>query len=386
MLALSDLFKRETREEVMSTLLTIAGDVALKVTAWQEGQPFRSLLTYVSQKMSDSSTVRAEAIKGGLLDYATEGWLTLLARSLYRVERNLAQQANGDSFVFTNDEAEEHIVAPGDLIVAHSVTGKTYANVDEVTIPASGSVEDVVMFATEAGTASDAGPDMITEMVTPIIGVTVTNVRAVLGADDELDPDLRARCRNKLGSLSPNGPKEAYAYVATTPYFPDGTACAVVSVPVTRTLVVTDPLTGDVTVYLATASGAPIGDDVDIVDAALDKWATPWCVTSEALAASEVVVPVTCHVWVTGSSLTDAQIQAKVSVAIAAFFRSVPISGYLIDPAIVGSLLVEGLRAAITLATAGIVQVTIALPAGDVELEEGEVATLGAVTTTVTAI
>ena len=385
-LALSDLFKEETRDEVFSSILTIAGDVALKVTAWQEGQPFRALLTYVSQKISDTTKLTAEAIRGGLLDSATGGWLTLLARSVYRVDRDLAKAAQGGAFRFDNAGADEQTIAPGDLVVAHSVSGKTYTNLAEVVIPAGGFVDGVVMLASEAGTASDAGPGMVTELVSAIVDVTCTNEEALLGRDEELDEPLRVRCRNKLGSLSPNGPREAYSYVATTPYFPDGTPCAPTSVAITRTLVVANELTGFLTTYLATATGAPSGPDVAIVDAAFDKWATPWCTTSSAAPAVEVVVPVTYQVWIAGSSLTSLQVQSVIAAAIASYFATVPISGYKIPPDVLGKLYVEAIRTAISKATPGIIKVAVTLPAADLELEVGEVAKLGAITPTVTVV
>lgn len=385
-LALSDLFDSETRDGVMSTILSIAGDVALKVTAWQEGQPYRSLLTYVSQKIADNTVLRKEAIKGGLLDSSEAGWLTLLAKSLYRVDRKLADFADGDSFTFTNSSDEEYTVELGDLVVAHSVTGKTYRNTSVIVIPANGAIEGQYMLADEVGTASDAGPGMITEVVSSLVGVEVTNLAAVLGVDEELDEALRIRCRAKLGSLSPNGPKEAYEFVATTPYFDDGTPCAPTDVAITRTLVWTDALTGFVSVFLATAAGAPSGGDVTIVDNAIDRYATPWCTTATAYASTEVLVPVTYQVWIAGSNLTVAQIKSAIASALAVYFASVPISGYKIPPDELGKLYVEALRTVIAKATPGIIKVAITLPAADLELEVGEVCRLSTVTGTVTVI
>lgn len=378
-LALSELFDSETREEVLSTVLTIAADVGLRVTAWQPGQPIRTLLTIASQKISDATLVTKEAIKGGFLDEAEAGWLTLLARAVYRVDRKLAEFAEGDSLELTNTEATTHTLQPGELIVAHAVTGKTYRNTAVVVIPASGTVSDVAILADEAGTDSDAAPGTITELVSSLVGVTCTNVAAVLGADEETDEDLRQRCRDKLGALSPNGPKEAYAYVAKTPEL------AAVGVAITRVKVVANALTGLLTVYLATASGAPSAPDVAIVDAAFDKWASPWCTEAVATAASELVVPVTCQVWIQGSSLTTAQVQTEIANALARYFRDLPIGGFVIPPA-TGTLYLEALRQVIGSATPGILKVAITLPAADVALTVGQVAKLGTVTTTVTVV
>src|SRR5688500_10671123 len=98
MLSLSDLFSTQTRDEVTATLLDVLTSLELKVTAWQPGQPIRTMLYGIGQKFADNSVVRSEAIKGGLLDTATAGWLTLLARAVYRVERNLASHAETDAY------------------------------------------------------------------------------------------------------------------------------------------------------------------------------------------------------------------------------------------------------------------------------------------------
>lgn len=390
-LALSDLVKEETRDEVLGTLLTIAADVDLKVTAWQPGQPIRTFLTLVAQKVADITLLSREAIKGGLLDYAEKEWLTLLALSLYRVTRRDAKAAEGDSLSITNASDETYNVNPGDLIVAHAVTGKTYRNKFAFAIPAGATIDiddaPVTILADEAGTGSDAAPGQITALVSSLDGVTITNTAAILGADAETDPELRDRCRDKLGSLSPNGPKEAYAFVSKTP------ALAAVGVAITRVLVVPDPVTGELTVFLATANGAPSGGDVTIVDTALDKWATPWCTSATAAAATNKVINVTCQVWVKGSSLTPAQIQSAVAVALAAYFKSLPIGGDKIAPDTRGKVRVGNLELVVGKATTGIVKVEVTIPAADVELvgladgdTTAEVATLGVVTTTVTVL
>lgn len=386
-LALTDLVKEETRDEVLSTLLTIADDVDLKVTAWQPGQIIRTFLTLVAQKVADITILSKEAIKGGLLDYAEGDWLTLLAKSLYRVDRLLAQFAAGTSLDATNTSDQAYALNPGDLIVAHAVTGKTYRNTAAIVIPAGGTLAGISISADEAGTGSDAAPGQITALVSSLNGVTVTNTAAVLGSDEETDPELRQRCRDKLGSLSPNGPKEAYEYVAKTP------ALAAVGVPVTRVLVRADPATGALKVFLATAAGAPTGGDVTIVDDALDRWATPWCTSATAAAATNKSIAVTCQVWVKGSSLTPLQIQAAVAVALADYFKTIPIGGDKIPPDTRGKVRVGNLELVIGKATPGIVKVEVTIPAADVELvgladgdTTAEVATLGAVATTVTVL
>lgn len=385
MLSLSELFRAETRDEVMSTLLAGASDLLLKITSWQPGQPVRTVLVTIAQKFSDRDKQWIEIAKGGLLDYATGPWLSLLAWSLYRVTRKQAKAATSGTLGFRIQVGSDPVNEPaGQLIFAHSVTGKTYRNVEPVNFTPM-SEGPIAIVADELGTASDAAPNMITVMVTSVPGVTCYNPAAVLGADEETDEDIRARCRAKLGSLSPNGPKEAYHFVATTPYFEDGTPCAPTVVPITRTKVSLDIVTGLVTLYIASADGAVSPTDVAIVDDALDVWCTPWLTASQAVAAPQLVVPITYQVWVSGSSLTVDQIKNEIADALISYFRKVPIGGYVIenDP---GRIIVGMLENAITNAVEGIVKVVVSSPASDLEPGENVVSVLGVLTPTVTVL
>lgn len=383
--ALDDLFSEETRDSVLSALLVGAELVGLKVTAWQPGQPVRSILTLVAQKIADNTLKGREAVKGGLLDYATEDWLTLLALSLYRVTRNPAEYAEGDTIQFTNGSGSIAPFAPGEFIVAHAVTGKTYRNTETLSL-APGVTSDISVIADEVGTDSDAAPGTITTLVSSVAGSTVTNVAAVLGADEETDPDLRQRCREKLGSLSPNGPKEAYAYVAKTPVFPDGTPCAPVGVPITRVDVQLDEDTGQLTIYIATAAGTPDPADVTIVDDAIDRWAAPWGTRFDTVGSPETVIDITYEAWIQGSNLTEVQIENAIATALAQYLKSVAIGGFLIPPDVVGHIYVGALERVIGGATPGIIKVAVTIPAADVPIPIGNVAILGAITPTITVV
>lgn len=380
LLSLSDLFSTETRDDAVGTLLDVLSSLELKVSAWQPGQPIRTMLYGVGQKFADYSLIRSEAIKGGLLDSSTRGWLTLLARSVYRVERNLAEHAEASDFSVTNNSGALFEPEAGELIVAHSVTGKTYRNVEPLSIADGATDAAVLLIADEAGTGSDAAPGMITVVVSDQIGVTVTNPSAVLGSDDELDEDLRTRCRAKLEALSPNGPRGIYEFVAKTP------SLAGTSVTITRTRVVPDPTTGELVVYLATASGAPSAPDIEAVNAAFELHATPWCTEATGAGAVDAVIAITYQAWIKGSSLSVVQIENAIATALAQAFKVIPIGGDKIPPALLGKVYVGALERIIGGAVPGIIKVTVTLPAADVELDAEELPKLGTVTGTITEV
>jgi hypothetical protein len=378
-LTIADLITVEERDDVLATLLALASLLGQPTTSWQEGAPILTMLTTDAQKMADLTSLAVEITKGGFGELLpSDSWADRWALSRFNVNRVPATQATG-AVNAANSSASIYTLAIGQLIIAHATTGKLYRNTAAIVIPAGGSLSGIAIAADEAGTASNAAPAAITTVVSSQVGVTVTNPLSVLGTDKETTAALVTRARAKLGALSPNGPKDAYNHVATTP------ALSTTSTPVTRTRTVTNDATGAVSVYLATASGAPSAPDVAIVQSAIDTYAEPWGVTATAIAAMAHVVNITYQVWVQGSQLTSAQIQTAIATALAAFFATLDLGGYVIPPD-TGDIYTSTLQIVIAGATPGIRRVTITVPAADVVLTSNEVATLGTLTPTVTLL
>jgi len=218
--ALSDLLTAETRESVLDDILNVGASVLLKVTAWQSGQPIRTMLTYVSQKIADTTAQNREAIAGGFLDEATEGWLSLLAWSVYRVSRQLAKPATTTALQYTNAGTEAAHFLPGDLIVAHNVSGKTYHNLEEVTILPGTSKDDILIEADEVGTASNAATGEIGSLVSVRVGGSVTNLQPCLGAcvaDPSSDRFRQTDLKRRSTSLSKRNSSRTVHLVAPRP-------------------------------------------------------------------------------------------------------------------------------------------------------------------------
>lgn len=384
--SLSDLIKTKTRDDFITTILSVAASLGLPTTAWQPGGWTRTMIALFADGSAAFTQIIVEPIKGGFGDLlSSDAWGDAWSKGQFDVDRVLATPATTDTFTATNSSGTNYPLNPGDLIVANPTTGQTYRNTASVTIPAGSSIQFTIA-ADQVGTAGNAAPGAITTLVSPsLLGVTVTNPDACLGSDQESTPNLVTRARTKWGSLSPNGPKKAYDYVATTPFLPDGTPLSDTSVPITRSRTVADPTTGAVTVYIATSGGAPVGGDVTIVQNAIDMWAEPWCITATAVAATNHTVAVTYQLWIK-STLTIAQIKSNVAAALAAYFSSLPIGGLVIPPSVTGDVFVEDLEVVIADANAGSVKVTISIPAVDVVILANEVPVLGTVTGTVTLV
>ncbi len=233
--------------------------------------------------------------------------------------------------------------------------------------------------ADEPGIASNAAPSTITTVVSSLVGVTCTNPLTFIGTDQETTLALVKRARSKLGALSPNGPKDAYNYVVTSPTLTPG-----LSTPITRTRTIASETTGDVSVYCATAAGAPTAPDIVIAQDAINTYAEPWGVTSTAIAATPHVIDVTYQAWLSGTQLTTGQAQTAIEDALSLWFSTLDLGGYVIPPD-TGAVYVSSLEQVIGQAV-GALRAVVSLPAADVVLTPNEVAVLGTITPTITLL
>src|SRR5262249_39771218 len=139
----------------------------------------------------------------------------------------------------------------------------------------------ITVIADEAGSGSSAGAGEIDTLVTTSLGVTCSNATAAVGTDEQDESVTRQQCPDKLGSLSPNGPVDAYRYVARNSALTGSTA-------ITRVRAYPDSDTGDVLVYLAGPSGAISSADRALAETAIADWATPLCITPTVSSATNV--------------------------------------------------------------------------------------------------
>lgn len=374
---LASLLIEETKAEIYARGLAVATALGLPVTSWVAGDPTRSLYHFVAECMSTLESMAAGFVGSGFLDYATGDWLTLLADQIYNVQRVEATYAS-TTVRLANTGGGIFVIAPGDVVVKNSTTGKTYTNIDGGTLLGSPLNLDLVFTADESGSASSADATDIDTMVTTLLGVTCSNPTAALGLDEEADTSVRERCRAKLGTLSATGPRDAYDSVVR-----DSTLTG--NTEITRSRTVADSVTGDVTTYVAGASGAVSGAAVTAAQAAVEEWATPLCITPAVSNCSSVTIAVTYSLWLyTSVGETTATIEAAVEAALEELFAVRPIGGDIIAPATTGKIYKSLIESTIR----GVYpnhafRVSVSAPAGDTSLGINEVAALGVVTPTV---
>lgn len=364
---LANIIVATTRDAIYSTMLSIASALGLSTETWIAGDPTRTLFDATSRMQAAHEAGVVAAIKSGFITLAKGQSKTLAAKYIYNVDRVGATYADC-TVRLTNAGSLPYTWDPNDLIAVDPVTGATFRNSTGGTLLGGGTL-DLTFVAESSGTKSNAGVGDVNALVTPIAKIAIANTTAASAFDEESDEALEARCLAKLGSLSPNGPSDAYHYVATTPELTGNSETS-------RTRVVGDSTTGSVTVFIASASGGVTVEARDAVEDAIETWATPLTINVSVERAEERPIPITYALWVYDSiGKTTAEIEQDVEGALLSAFALRPIGG---DDGIIYR---EFILAAILQAVAPHgYRVTLTLPAGNTTLTDGQVATVGTIT------
>ena len=364
-----------TEEDVKQSLYNLMVAAGLPVTSWIAGSVIRTMIAVVAKTYATFTTILANLTKAEFLDLAESFWLTLLAKFVYNVDRIPSGFATGTETLI-NSGGAIYSFDPGDVIFKNSVTNKTYFNVDAFTLnPAE--EKDIDIQAFEAGPDSTAAIGQINSLVTELLGVSVSNPGVLVGTSEEKDPDLRIRCRNALGALSPNGPLDAYNFFAKSTARPDGTI-----ITVNRVKVSADSSTGVVQVYLADPDGPLDSADVTLIDENIQQKCVPIAVTAIIDNAVAVVVNLTIQAWFTKTinntvqSITDA-----INTSLTNTFAVYPIGGLSLTEGGQGYLWADKVKGAVEGADPSIYKVDLSITSlnpvipqiFDVELAPNEV-------------
>jgi uncharacterized phage protein gp47/JayE len=369
------LMTPNTRDEFLSSELFVAQELGLPVTAWQPVSVAREILYINAQMLENQSVAITPIARGGLLDYAEGAWLTLLADQVYDVQRIESTFATGP-IRLNNSLSTPHTFAAGDVRILNESTGKTYTSTTGGTLTGLGNLT-LSYAADEPGSASNITSGDVLSLVVDIPGVTAAYVSALLGQDEETDPQLRERCRESNAKASPNGPADAYNYFAKTATRPDGTA-----IGVTRTNRV--PSNGTVTVYVADADGSVTSPDVAYVQEFLNENCVPTGFTVVTVSAATLTVPfVATAILAPDASASTDELTTRVTDALNEYFSTVAVGGVKSADSTFQGLYLDTL---ITLARVAmgdnVLHVAISSPNSNVALLNNQVPTLGSVTIT----
>lgn len=388
MTTLAELTTPYTPDEVKARIYDGIAAAGVSTTTWKPGAVVRTVIAVVAYVLAAFSTLVSLITKGGFLDEAEGAWLTLVAYYVYGVTRDPGSFATG-TWTAANSTGNNYNIAVGDLVVLNTTTKKQYRNTAAVTIGAHASGVAVAIQAIEQGSASSSSPSAITELVTVYAGVTGTNATALVGMDEQNDASLRALCRDKTGALSPNGPPDAYSYIAKTTKRATGA-----SIGITRVKTVPDGI-GGIDAYLATASGSvsgTVGDtatDLGLVDSKLQAWSLPRAITLRTHTATPKSIAITYTLWYrqgsSSSGLTPSQVQDAVASKLGTYLAAAPIGGETFGGG-GGKVYVSALETVIGNAVPEPLRVVVTLPAADVDIAGTEAPVLGTITPTATPV
>ena len=355
---LATLLQTKTADALLTELLADLAAEGFPVTAWQSGNAGRTLAKVDARALASLYARIAEIARGGYLDLATGGWLTLLAENVFDTDRSPSVYMEATVVLTAASGAGPYNVAPGGLLVTTGTKRWRSTNTSNVVVPSGGSSDPITVKAESPGTGHNA-PSSGLSIVTPAYaGLTVAagTWPSVSGQDEESDASLRARCRARWSTLGALLNLDGYAYHATT--CPDAPT-------VTRAHVEPGPGDGTLTVYVAQSSTAATSPQVAAVQAYLDG-KKPVTDTPTVVAATAVPVTITGTVRVRSASYNTAANRTRASDAVAAYFASLGIG----DDVDLGAI-----YAAIRSAD-GILDVDLSAPSGDTAISTSQIATL----------
>jgi uncharacterized phage protein gp47/JayE len=371
-LTIAELVASATASQVYTSALAICTSLQLPVTSWQAGDPSRSVMHVLAAMFETRDSAAASYAQSAFLDSATGTWLTIVAKQVYNIDRETAEPAAG-SVVLTNTGGGVYYWDASDLTFRSTITDKVYHSTSSGSLTTVGGTATVTFSADEEGTDPTLGVNELDELVTSLPGVVITSSTAAQGTDEESDEDLRQRCRDSLAALSPNGPWDAYRYVATSSDLTGNTET-------TRVYVDSDSTPGTVSVYCAGPTGAVSGGAATAVQTAFDTYCVPLTIVGNAYVANNVSQNVNVTVTLKstiGVEETDAE--TAIADAITSMMSDYPIGG------VGGYFYQDAIRSAIfsVYGQTDTVKIVFTTPTGDVALDIDEVIVAGTITVSV---
>ncbi len=344
---IDDLTTPATKDEFKVAIYNVLAASGVTTTNWRPGAVVRTIIAAVCVVAASLSQLISLIARGGYLDKAEDVWLTLLAKYVYGVDRREATFATG-SVTLTNNGGGLYSYAAGTLKLRNSGTGVTYVNVNAVNLAVGPGTSTTDLYTcTIQGSDGTSFAGEINEIESPASpGVVVTNTLALIGNDAEEDADLRVRCKEKLGAISPNGPPDAYSYVAKAATRADGSFINVTRVRLERLS------GGNLVAYVGkvdsevTGTVGDLNTDLGCVDEAMQTLATPQCITLSTVSATAVPFTLNYDVSLYDTvSATNDQIVAAIEANIVNVFATTPIGGD-IQPGFSGRVYLDKIKAA----------------------------------------
>lgn len=389
MLTLAQLMSVKDPEQALDEVLEIMRNLGFDTTqaeqdrqvgwSWQSGS-FALVTATVAAKvwvfLSESISLRTKAMRNETAeDEALDWW----GMSQYAQKRKASVAARHYLLLTDSKNTGPHTIANSLHVFKDSFNGVTFRNIAAGTIPLSGSVT-IEVECEQAGTIGNSPNDRITQMVSSIAGVTVTNPAQVstgnsltrTGVDKESNVAYRRRNELKWTTLGPNAPRGAYEWFALNALDGSGNP-----VGITRVKVGGPNGFGAFSVYVANATATATALQVSDVQAWIDTRKNP---TAQPTVVAATEVPINNTIRIVTARGQGPAAATAVSVALAAYVNSLNVGGFKLDPSGTGYVLVSELISA-AMNVDGVLQATATVTT-DYALTVSQVATVGALTVT----
>ena len=357
--SLSDLIKTPTADEWVGRFTGFLRLAGFPVGAWQPLSFKRFTVETESSLLAELGTIIADIAKGGFARLAKGGWLDLVAENVFSDARKPALNTTGE--VVLTDVAGVGPLTIGigttwfgntSKALRYVVTGLPYGT----SVPLSGTLR-VVVRAELAGAAYNVGNNAITEFVTSLPGLAVSNPPIgttgtwilTQGVDVEKDEILAGRLLDKWALLGTGSNDGAYRYHAAS-----------ASPEVTRVRV-WSPGAGSVRVAVAGPSGPVSSAALTLVQTKIAEKRPLGVPDVTGANASVLTQPIvgTLHL---AKGQDPATRLAAAQAAVDAYARVHPIGAKLSRERVLKDLFVDGVE-----------DLTITSPAADVVLTDAQI-------------
>ena len=180
---LNELIQAKDAATVKAELITLLAKYGFDATDWESGSESRTMLELESKSLEELWTVVSNIAKGMHLDTATNGWLTLLAKSQYQLDRIPEEYTRGVATFTLVPGGGPRTITAGSVIISDGlghdfITDNALAVVLNNANP-SGQVE---IISQKTGYENNVAAGTLTQVVQGPADVTVTNLGIPLAA------------------------------------------------------------------------------------------------------------------------------------------------------------------------------------------------------------
>lgn len=384
MISFEQLRTPMSKDESLESALETLSDLGFDTTSWQTGSWQLTFVRLFSDTWAGVTELIAAVANQAFNDTAEGAVLTSFSDSHYDNQRLPGVRAEHTLRLTASASAGPYTILAGERYFTETYTGHglRFLNTTGGTLNAGGTL-DVTIQAEAVGVDYNVPIDTITEQVTPLAGVTVTNPDlgsgtslTQSGADAEADDSLRARNTAKWGTLSWPTPAAGYLFYAR-----------IGSSNIARVKVDDgNPRgPGTVDIYVATSSGVAAGGDVSAAQAVISRKHSgtpdPMVVAAPGTSTAFVANIYVSSVHFAGGVIKPAK-KAEIEDALRDYLASLDIGGQILPPpdgnGTTGYILFSEWTGAVT-AVEGVTNIGSPTPNSDVAVGLFEVPTAGAI-------